>query len=230
MENPVLAEVSYSKSLRKITCLRFVCSKIIYEPEKIKTVELIILYDLLLWSQDKALADGSFRNKFGNSLEVLSKIVKNFRLNLKVDRKILARKLKIKFESELQSFIFPVRNYPSVKQKMSGNYHLKRSTQPGTENSKLPPVGYIGKGYRDKGSARNPTLDGSPSWQQIASSGYFQLKMLLEKLTNDKHIKINEKIKLIVEASELFERLESDRAINRVRSEKSPVKSKDLQS
>lgn len=34
----------------------------------------------------------------------------------------------------------------------------------------IKPKGYIGKGYTDKGTARNPAKDGSPSWQEVAMS------------------------------------------------------------
>lgn len=33
-----------------------------------------------------------------------------------------------------------------------------------------PPKRFIGVGYRDKGTARVDSIDGSPSWQQVASS------------------------------------------------------------
>lgn len=32
-----------------------------------------------------------------------------------------------------------------------------------------PPLRYIGVGYRDKGTAKDITIDGSPSWQEVAS-------------------------------------------------------------
>jgi hypothetical protein len=34
----------------------------------------------------------------------------------------------------------------------------------------LPPKLYIGKGYTDKGTARNPALDGSPPWQEVGQT------------------------------------------------------------
>lgn len=35
---------------------------------------------------------------------------------------------------------------------------------------RLPPVRYVGVGYRDKGSRRNPSVDARPAWQDVASS------------------------------------------------------------
>jgi hypothetical protein len=40
---------------------------------------------------------------------------------------------------------------------------------PEVSNRKLPPKRIIGIGYRDKGTARDPAIDGSPSWQEVAS-------------------------------------------------------------
>lgn len=37
-----------------------------------------------------------------------------------------------------------------------------------------PPKAYIGKGYGDKGTARKPELDGSPSWQEVSMDQMFQ--------------------------------------------------------
>ena len=35
---------------------------------------------------------------------------------------------------------------------------------------KIPPKRYVGVGYRDQGSRRNVAYDGSPSWQEVATS------------------------------------------------------------
>lgn len=206
LDHPTLAEVRYSKSLRKITCLRYICSKITYFPDKVHKVDLIALYDLLLWTQNKASSDRTFNNKFGRSLEVLAKLVKSVRIDLKVGTESQARKLRKSIRPILEDFLIPERNYSTIQSKMSGNYHLVRSRQPGVENSKLPPEQYIGKGYRDKGTARNAAQDGSPSWQQIASSGRFQLEILRKKV-NDKSIPLKERIELAGQVNELLERL-----------------------
>lgn len=59
----------------------------------------------------------------------------------------------------------------------SGYYSVKKTLEEGKYLSKvirkwkrLPPVAYIGRGYNDKGNRRVVTLDGSPSWQEVASS------------------------------------------------------------
>lgn len=207
MNHPTLAEVRYSKGLRKITCLRYICSKITYFPEKVQSADLIAVYDLLLWTQSKAASDPGFNKKFGRSLEVLSNILKNQRIDLRVSKESQARKLRKQFQKRLPEFLIPERNYSTVQSKMSGHYHLERSKLPGVELNKLPPEKYIGKGYSDKGTARNAAQDGSPTWQQIASSGIFQARKILEKLKNDKTLSPFEKLELQKEVRQLLKRL-----------------------
>lgn len=48
-----------------------------------------------------------------------------------------------------------------------------------------PPVRYIGVGYRDKGTAKNNAVDGSPSWQVVASFRTLTFKDYTEKITKE---------------------------------------------
>lgn len=208
---PTLAEVSYSKGLRKVTCLRFLASKVVYEAEKFRYVDTLAIYDLLLWTQDKASMDRGFKLKFGSSLEVLAQILKNQRVSGDVEPVALAKKVRKRVKSELSSFILPQRNYSQVKSRMSGNFHLRKPVQPGVDNKELPPDRYIGKGYGDKGTARNSAVDGSPTWQQIALDEPYQLKILMEILKNDKTLSNREKLELQREAVELIKRVRENR-------------------
>jgi hypothetical protein len=36
--------------------------------------------------------------------------------------------------------------------------------------TKLPAKRFVGVGYKDKGNRRDPAVDGSPSWQEVATS------------------------------------------------------------
>lgn len=207
MQTNFLVEVSYRKRLKKITLLRYLCSKIVYEVDKIRQEDLITLYDSLLWAQMKSSTDGAFRKNFGKSLELLAKILKKHPAIGRVYHKPLAEKLRIEFRSNLQDFLFPPRNYPAVKNRMSGNYHLNLAKQPGKPVSSFPPKKYIGKGYGDKGTLRNPAVDGSPAWQDIACSTVFQLKERLRKLSNDKFLTFDEKRQLQAEVIELLRQL-----------------------
>lgn len=200
---PSLVTVSYSKRLKKVTLLRFLCSQIVYEVEKVGQLEVIALYDTLLWAQTKAQKDRQFRKIFGKNLELLAKILKNCRTSKSVGYMSLAKKLRREL-IQLTEFLFPPRNFSTVKKRMSGNFHLIKAKQPGLEKKFLPPTKYLGKGYGDKGTLKNDARDGNPSWQEIATSNWYQVKILLEILENDKFLSFKEKREL---QEEVLERL-----------------------
>lgn len=207
MKSRFLVEVSYRKRLKKITLLRYLCSKIVYEVDKIQSLDLIVLYDALLWAQMKSNNDGAFRKNFGKSLELLAEILKRNPAIGRVYHKSLAEKLRREFDKNWD-FLFPPRNYPAVKERMSGNYHLIRAKQPGKPIKSFPPKRFIGKGYGDKGTLRNPAVDGSPAWQEIACSAEFQLSEILRKLVNERrYLTIEEQLNLQDEAENLLDQL-----------------------
>lgn len=85
----------------------------------------------------------------------------------------------------LTEFLFPQRNYSTIKSRMSGRYQLKDATQPGVDVKTLPPKRFIGKGYGDKGTLKNCALDGSPSWQEVSSSEKYEIEVLLDELERE---------------------------------------------
>lgn len=171
-------QVHYSRRIRRITLERFLASKIAYRVEEICFQEIIILYDNLLMCQDLAIKNPGFSRKFGNSLEELTKILKSFRFN---ERNFLktSRKLSLRLKS-LENFLIPERNLQGVGKHFVGKVHVRPSSSTGTDKRYLPPVKFVGKGYRDKGTLRNRAKDGSPSWQELSS--ILPLKTLEELL------------------------------------------------
>jgi hypothetical protein len=71
-----------------------------------------------------------------------------------------------------------------MKSKFASTYMLERRPPSGTETKLLPEERRIGKGYRDKGTARKPHLDASPPWQDIASAVAKQ-ERLMKEAVND---------------------------------------------
>lgn len=165
MEQPTV--VKYSRRLKRISLERYLVSKIIYEPEKVTFHDLFALYDNLIWLERKSQSDADFRRKFGKSLEVLSMFLKEVNLGSGFSVKALL-KLSNKFRTGLEGFFLPVRNYPEYKSRFSGLFSVRALKQPQDANKHLPPKRIIGVGYRDKGTARDPAKDGSPSWQEVA--------------------------------------------------------------
>lgn len=178
---PTSVQVKYKPRTKRITLERFLASKIVFFREEVSFQDILVLYDNLLWCQDKAEKDPSFREKFGRNLELLTKILKEFRFNSKRKSKTLVG-LSERLKSELEEFLIPKRNLLGTERHLRGRYVVLASVSPGRPKRALPPVARIGIGYRDKGTLRNLARDGSPSWQEVATSIPVEL---LEELQNE---------------------------------------------
>lgn len=181
--NLVSMRVSYARRIRRITLQRYLSSQIAYNCDEASFQDILILYDNMLWCQEKAEKDPKFEEKFGDSLEELSKILKKFRFS-QVNFVQTIRKLSSEIK-KLENFLIPKRNLKGVKIHFLGKIHVLPSKRPGIDNKYLPQTTFIGKGYRDKGTLRDLARDGSPRWQELASA--LPLKTLEEILNeNDK--------------------------------------------
>lgn len=146
---------------------RYIVSKVVFHPERVTTGEILVLYDNILWCQDKARKDPSFQDKFGEALEALALLLKSVRFTPTSFENNL-RKLSSAFRSKLDSFIIPSKNLNGVYVHVRGSFHILPSTSQGKLTKLLPPPRYIGVGYKDKGHRRNMARDGSPTWQEVA--------------------------------------------------------------
>lgn len=73
-------------------------------------------------------------------------------------------------KERIPNFILPERNLSTVWIHVQKMYFFSHSTSSGRDIKRLPPKQYIGKGYTDKGTARNPAIDGSQPWQEIGQT------------------------------------------------------------
>lgn len=160
--------VKYSKQIRRITLQRYLVSKLVWQPEIVTFPELLALYDNLLWCQDKASMDPGFLVKFGTFLENVTKVLKSCRFDEK-SYKATARKLSTLLREAGEGHLIPERNLLGVERHLKGKYTVIATKSTGIPNKSLPPVKVIGRGYRDKGTCRDPAWDGSPSWQDVAT-------------------------------------------------------------
>jgi len=164
-------QINYARKLKRVSLQRSLVSLIVHYPEKCTPMTLLVLTDNLLWLQDKAKRDKQFRDKFGVTLEVLTYIVKSklgkqsFTTVSVTRMKYLSNVLK----SNLEGFYYPRRNTLNQYRLCKGLFNVRAAAPQGRLVSQLPPQAYIGKGYRDKGTAKIPAEDGSPSWQEVAA-------------------------------------------------------------
>lgn len=180
-----LQEVKLSRRVKRISLQRFVTTKIVYEVEKVKFPDLLVLFQNQIWLEEKCRTDYDFQRKFGSSLEVLSNELKKVNISKGFTLRALKR-FSLRLRENLQSFLIPPRNYPQFKSRFGGAYQLVEAKQPGRDKKTLPQTARIGKGYRDKGTLKNPALDGSPNWQEVASRAG-QLSLATQRIKNAKN-------------------------------------------
>jgi hypothetical protein len=156
------------KKARRVTILRYTLSKIVYK-EKIAVRDILAIFQCIIDCQELADRDPNFQEKFGSTLEVLAKNLKGVRIR-KLNQDTL-NSLRRAILNIPEGFIYPHRNLSQLKNKVEGQYHLHFPKQLGVPIKSLPPKLYVGKGYSDKGTARNLARDGSPRWQDVAMRG-----------------------------------------------------------
>lgn len=169
MENLTLAPqlVHISKLAKRITLQRFLVSKILYKVERVDLRDVYCLFENQLWLETKCSKDSQFAKQFETSLEVVSIMLKQINFQTEIPKRTV-HSLHEKIRSHLQDFVFPHRNFSHIETMYRKFYQLKNYVPSGVPNNQLPPKTFIGKGYRDKGSARNLALDGSPTWQEVS--------------------------------------------------------------
>jgi hypothetical protein len=134
------------------------------------------MFELQVYLEKKAQTDSEFSSKFSLWLITTSKILakigtmREFPLRFPEDsRKILAKIL-------LPLLPGPHAYHGQMKKERwiwdSYRVLLRNPLQP---KKRLPPQPYIGVGYRDKGSLRDPAKDGSPHWKEVAMSSIKEL-------------------------------------------------------
>lgn len=163
--------VTYARSLKRITLQRYLVSKSVYHPDRVTFPELLALYDNQLWLEDKVRQDPSFSDKFGSFLENLSKVLKQTRITVNTLSSAMTR-MKEQLREAAEGHLIPERNLLHTEVYVKGKFHVTPTKESGIPTKELPPVKVIGRGYRDKGTYRDPAWDGSPSWQELAT--YFE--------------------------------------------------------
>lgn len=173
-------QVKYTKKVKRVTLERFLIGKLVHFTNKFTRIDILFMYDNLIHLQELAERDEGFRNKFGSDLESLTRILKSFTLSPKSSILDL-EKLKSQIMKNIPSFPYPLRNMSTVETHVRTMFYITRYTELGVDTKILPPKPYIGMGYTDKGTAKKPWLDGSPSWQEVAAQPLYQEEIDDEK-------------------------------------------------
>lgn len=160
--------VKISPQAKRIYLQRFLLSKFVFFRKELELRDICCLFENQLWLENKCQVDPEFQQKFGKDLESLSILMKEFNFKTGTTDRAIDKFAK-KLEINLVDLILPKRNYKEAKTRCNGLFQLAESSPQGKTKKSVPPVSRIGKGYRDKGSAKDLAKDGSPSWQEVAT-------------------------------------------------------------
>jgi hypothetical protein len=146
---------------KRITLLRFMLAKLWHSEDGISIEEFLLIHEL--YYDLVEITECCFLEKNKNLLETTAKLlvlISNNRSFPLINKNI---------EKEPPTGIPSKREYFGLV----GQRDLKKSYRLVFRDTivppRLPPDRYIGVGYKDKGSRRNPAKDGSGSWQEIGT-------------------------------------------------------------
>jgi hypothetical protein len=167
-------KVVYKTGTKQVTLYRNLLARVCYEQGGINLDDIIVLYDLAQKMEEKRQKDKAFDEKYGawlitrfDFIATLSPQV--FPFTYKGNRQEAEEALRPFLPSRQAYFGWvnnPVRSSPV-------EIRLRNPLAP---PKALPQKRFIGVGYRDKGNRRDPAQDGSPSWQQVATSEVMRSK------------------------------------------------------
>jgi hypothetical protein len=165
LKTPSALRVVYGRTLKRVTLQRILTSKLVFFPDQVSYHEILVFYDNLIWLSRRASQDQDFRRKFGEDFESLSNILRTIRIEGRLDKakQELSQRLR-----SMEGFYVPRRNFLTVWSHCKGKFQVVPYRPSGIPTKELKPKPYIGVGYKDKGTRRDPAYDGSPSWQEVA--------------------------------------------------------------
>jgi hypothetical protein len=161
--------VRLKAGIKKVPLFRFLLAKMVYgrEHEGVSVEEFLVFNELFFDLSDSK--DPNLGKKWGPSFVKVSSIIpamsdiSEFPIVLDTESR----------EALKQIFLDdPILPNPEAYFGLLGNRDLRNSFRVQFKSSWIPPKRverYIGVGYKDKGSRRIPELDGSPSWQRVAT-------------------------------------------------------------
>jgi hypothetical protein len=156
------------KHVKDIVIFKFLLSKLLYErKEKLSEEEIVLLFLSREKVVEKAAIDSEFHRRYGQLIFLTRHIFVNLEAFV-VDQESIDR-----FRVQLEPFFTHGRAQLSPQIFYGGRLEYNVRMQ-AAQPRKTKPRNRIGVGYRDKGNAKDSALDGSPSWQEVATDEWFQ--------------------------------------------------------
>lgn len=153
------------KISNSFTTLRYLTSKLVYTDLDFSSMEAVVLFCAFEEVMLKIEQDPSARAKYMHEIFTFRAVYQS------LDRLIkLEPSQRLQMMKETYGFhrgkIFSRRYYFAVEGQANKLYLTFIKTR---FPKRFPAKAFVGKGYGDHGTARNEALDGTPSWQEVAS-------------------------------------------------------------
>jgi hypothetical protein len=157
------------KGTNRVTLYKFLLAKLLYSAEGLALEEYLLVFHLFFDLTE--IKDPLFAAKHFKFLE---------RSKLLLDAIKEAKVFPVQSEGGDPDVSLFEGEFPTKRQYfgLAGQRDLRRSFRLILNDTivpkALPPVRFIGVGYKDKGSRRDPAFDGSPGWKEVASFNSFR--------------------------------------------------------
>lgn len=175
---------------KPIHMVRFLLQTMIFEERELTTVEEIVLWTAWEKSMLFARLNPEYDEKWNKLLEAGYYIVAHRQNPDSVNWQSFKQYVQ---NDDLLRHHFEPRTYFGVKDEFANSLSVRiQSRYP----KRLPEPSRIAVGYRDKGNCKNSSVDGSPSWQEVASS----------QLTDESKTESSTPVKEPIDAKRFFRR------------------------
>lgn len=161
----------FKKKFAKTDLQKFLVSKILYDLPNFELKDLAAMFfnQIELEEQFRKGKDKSIE-EWREDLSTLSKLLKEFNFSNNLSDRGVINFAKRLASQKFTKLVVQKRNYQDWKKKIDDSFEFVEVKNPIPKKPKEEPKAYIGKGYTDKGNAKNPATHGSPKWQDVASS------------------------------------------------------------
>jgi len=150
----------------EMVVMRYLVSKIVFTDEEISLEEISVLFIAFEGVCQKAARDKCYRTKYMQEVFTFRAIFQSLENLRKLSRTDRFKKLATTY-SFYRGNLFSRRYFYSVKGQIQRLYDIRLKVR---FPKKFAPKAYIGKGYGDNGTAKEPAYDGCLSWQEVAGA------------------------------------------------------------
>jgi len=153
------------KGTNRVVIFKFLLAKLLYAQEGLFIDEYLLLYHLFYELLDNT--DPNFVNKNGELLKKVQPVLvklgrcKCFPVHLKDESKF-------EITRYLDVYLMPKREYFGLAGQRNIRDCFRLVLNDTIVPQAPPPKRFIGVGYKDKGTCRDPAYDGTPGWQFFA--------------------------------------------------------------